>query len=53
MATASPIQQVFSRIVRTGKGSGIALIFLIVGIAGTIISFVCLRDPVYKALNKE
>ena len=53
MATASPIQQVFSRIVGTGKGSGIALIFLIVGIAGTITSFVCLRDPIYKVLNKE
>lgn len=51
MATASPIQGVLSTLFGTGKGSGIAVIFFIVGVVGCVSSFVCLKNPIYKSLD--
>lgn len=53
MAAASPIQRALSYAFGTGKGSGIAVIFFIVGVTGTISSFWCLKNPVYKVLDKH
>jgi hypothetical protein len=51
MATASPIQQMLTAVFGTGKGSGIAVIFFIVGIIGCVTSFMCLKNPTYKSLD--
>jgi hypothetical protein len=51
MTASSPLAKVFSTLTGTDKGSGIALIFLIVGIIGTVTSFMCLKNPVYKSLD--
>jgi DHA3 family macrolide efflux protein-like MFS transporter len=51
MRTVSPLQQVFSRVVGTGKGSGMALIFLIIGIIGFLANLLCLKNPIYKELD--
>jgi MFS family permease len=53
MASTSPVQKVLSVLFGTGKGSGIAVIFFIIGMTGFITSFLCLRNPVYKTLNEE
>ncbi|MCL2164815.1 MAG: hypothetical protein FWH55_10605 [Oscillospiraceae bacterium] len=53
MATLLPLQKVLSIFVGFGKGSGIAFIFLIVGIVGTVTSFMCLRNPIYKELDDK
>ncbi len=52
MASDSPAQRVLSAFLGTGKGTGIALMFLIVGIAGMLISFTRLRKPVYAVLDR-
>ena len=36
-----------------GKGEGIAFMFLLVGIIGTVTSFLCLKNPVYKELDEN
>lgn len=51
MLTASPVQHVLSLIVGTGKGSGMAVIFLITGIIGFIVNMVSLKDSAYKDLD--
>jgi MFS family permease len=51
MATTSPIQQVLTFVFGARKGSGIAVMFSIVGIIGCITSFLCLRNPKYKDLD--
>lgn len=51
MQSTSPLQQLLSMIVGTGKGSGMAVIFLITGITGVISSLLCLRNPVFKELD--
>jgi DHA3 family macrolide efflux protein-like MFS transporter len=51
MRTVFPLQQVFSRVVGTGKGSGMALIFLIIGIIGFLGNLLCLKNPIYKELD--
>jgi len=51
MAAASPIQQVLSFIFGAGKGSGIAVMFFIVGVIGCISSFMCLKNSKYKDLD--
>ena len=51
MAASSPLQEVLSRFFGVGKGSGIAVIFFIVGVLGFITSFLCLRNPAYKTLD--
>jgi hypothetical protein len=35
----------------TGKGAGVAVMFLIVGAIGSATSFMCLRNPTYKSLD--
>lgn len=51
MGKASPIQQFLSIVVGTGKGSGMAVMFLITGIAGFLVSLLALLNPVYKELD--
>ena len=52
MLTESPMQQVLSGFFGTGKGSGIGLMFFIVGITGMLVSFTRLRKPVYRELER-
>ena len=52
MAADSPAQRVLSGLFGTGKGSGIGLMFFIIGIAGMLISFTRLRKPVYRELDR-
>ena len=52
MQVDSPVQQVLSGFFGTGKGSGIGMMFFIVGIAGMIVSFTRLRKPVYRELER-
>ena len=52
MLTDSPAQRLLSGFFGTGKGSGIGLMFFIVGIAGMLISFTRLRKPVYRELDR-
>ena len=49
--SASPFAQMLSILIGTGKGSGIALMFLIVCVIGTVTSFACLKNPIYKRLD--
>ena len=51
MAAASPLQETLSVLFGTGGGSGIALMFCIVGIIGFAASFWCLRNPIYRSLD--
>lgn len=51
MLKASVLQESLSLIFGTGKGSGIAIIFLIVGIVGFVSSFLSLRNPIYCELD--
>ncbi|MDR2045240.1 MAG: MFS transporter [Clostridium sp.] len=43
---------VLSSIFGNGKGSGIAVMFFIVGAIGFVTSFLCLRNPAYYTLDK-
>ena len=52
MGTDSPAQRVLSGLIGTGKGTGIGLMFFVVGIAGMLISFTRLRKPVYRELDR-
>ena len=52
MMTDSPAQQALSGLFGTGKGAGIGMMFLIIGIAGMLISFTRLRKPVYRELDR-
>jgi hypothetical protein len=51
MLTASPVQQMFAILVGTGKGSGMAVIFLIIGFVGFFASLLSLKNPVYRELD--
>ena len=51
MLADSPAQRVLAGCFGTGKGSGIGLMFFIVGIAGMLVSFTRLRKPVYRELD--
>lgn len=53
MNAASPIQNALSLFFGIGKGSGIAIMFFIVGIIGCVASFKCLKNPVYKVLDEK
>lgn len=53
MAASSPVQQVLSFLFGDGKGSGIAVLFFIVGIAGFIISILAYKNPIYQELNEN
>lgn len=52
MANPSPIQQALSLFFGMGKGSGIAIMFFIVGVIGCVTSFLCLKDPLYRSLDQ-
>lgn len=52
MAVESPIQGVLSFLFGMSKGSGIAIMFFIVGIIGCVTSFLCLRNPLYRSLDQ-
>lgn len=51
MLKFSPVQQIFSNLVGTGKGSGMALIFLITGMVGFLVSLLSSKNPIYKNLD--
>ena len=51
MATASPMQEALSVLFGTGSGSGIAIMFFIVGVVGCATSFLCLKNPLYRSLD--
>ena len=51
MAETSPLQRSLSRLFGAGSGSGIAVIFFIVGVLGTAISFTRARKPIYHELE--
>ncbi len=53
MAMASPIQKTLACIFGAGKGSGIAIIFFVVGIIGFVTSFMCLKNPIYRTLDEN
>ena len=52
MASDSPAQWLLSAFLGTGQGTGIGLMFLIVGIAGMLVSLTRLRKPVYAVLDR-
>ena len=52
MLSDFPVQPALSGFFGTGKGSGIGLMFFIVGIAGMAVSFTRLRKPVYRELDR-
>lgn len=51
MAKITPFSETLSVIFGSGKGSGLAVLFFIVGITGTISSFLCMRKKKYKELD--
>jgi MFS family permease len=51
MRNASPVAEFLARLVGTGVGSGMAVMFLITGAMGVMGSFLSLRDPIYKELD--
>ncbi|NJD01712.1 MAG: MFS transporter [Ruminiclostridium sp.] len=51
MLNASSVQLILSMLVGTGKGSGMALIFLITGTVGFCTSLLSLKNPIYKSLD--
>ena len=46
-----PVSQALVSIVGSGDGSGIAVMFLITGIVGTISCLLCLGSPAFKELE--
>ena len=52
MTADSPAQQALAGFFGTGKGSGIGVMFFIVGVIGMVISFTRLRKPVYRELDR-
>ena len=53
MATASPLQARLSLLFGVGRGSGIAVIFFLVGITGFVASLLCVKNPIYKVLDEK
>ena len=53
MLADSPLQRILTCLFGTGKGTGIGLMFFIVGIAGMLISFTRLKKPVYRELDRK
>jgi len=51
MKTESPVQSVLSRLFGSGSGSGIAVLFFIVGITGVLLSITRMRKTVYLELD--
>ena len=53
METPSPLQNTLGVFFGYGSGAGIAVMFFLVGIIGTVISLTRLRKPIYKGLDVE
>ena len=53
MLTPSRLQQLLSHLVGTGRGSGMALIFLITGTVGAAVSLISLKDKHYRELDVQ
>ena len=51
MRTASPLSRCLAMAVGTGKGSGMAVMFLMTGTIGFLASLFALRNPSYEELN--
>ncbi len=51
MLKVSPVQQILSNLVGTGKGSGMAVIFLITGVVGFSVSVWSSKKAIYKSLD--
>jgi hypothetical protein len=51
MAVDSALRPIFEFLVGTGKGSGMAIMFLITGAVGVISSLICLRNKEYRILD--
>ena len=52
MASPSPLQEFLSLLVGTGSGSGMAVLFLITGLLGSVSSFLCLCSKEFQSLNR-
>ena len=48
LAAESPGRHALAPLFGTGKGAGIAVLFCIVGILGTVLSLICLSKPVFR-----
>ena len=53
MMSPSVVQHGLSLLFGSAKGSGVAVIFFLVGIIGFIISIAALKDPLYKKLDQS
>ncbi len=53
MASGSPFAAALTPLVGSSAGSGIALMFLIAGTCGAALSFLSLKNPLYKELDSE
>ena len=53
MASGSPLAAFFAQLVGTGYGSGMAVIFLITGLVGTVASIAAALDKRYQVLNER
>lgn len=51
MAGTSPLRPIFEFVVGSGKGSGMAILFLITGIIGVVSSLLCLRNKDFRQLD--
>jgi len=51
MSGNSTLQSMFSMLVGSGKGSGMAILFLFTGIVGVVSSLVNLKNPIFKSLD--
>lgn len=52
MVSPSPLQEFLSLLVGTGSGSGMAVLFLITGLLGSVSSFLCLCSKEFQSLNR-
>lgn len=51
MLKTSLLQHMFSNLVGTGRGAGMAVIYLITGTVGFFVSLLSAKDPTYKSLD--
>ncbi|MDR1687380.1 MAG: MFS transporter [Clostridiales bacterium] len=51
MQNPSPLQRILEPVFGTGAGSGIAVMFFITGALGSVTSFMCMKNPMYKCLD--
>ncbi len=51
MLSTSSAQQILASLVGTGKGSGMAVIFLITGVVGFLVSILSSKKAIYKSLD--